>query len=198
MASHPSLIIKHHSQIIALPGPHCFLLFCLSVVFSLQYYVLEEDEWRFDTIPEFMDGKNTMDFFDADIEERLRALEEEEAQLEANGAYAPEEDDGEDLDEEEMVLYEAIKEKQEIARKKNHETKSVIPKMFALRGRTEGNNTLQYSFNHHAVCYCILYFDYHFHQHPLYPQHLSTFSSNQSPSFTLDTSKRMCGMLWKA
>ena len=87
-----------------------------------------------------MDGKNTMDFFDADIEERLRALEEEEAQLEANGAYAPEEDDGEDLDEEEMVLYEAIKEKQEIARKKNHETKSVIPKMFALRGRSEGNN----------------------------------------------------------
>ena len=102
--------------------------------------MLEEDEWRFDTIPEFMDGKNTMDFFDADIEERLRALEEEEAQLEANGAYAPEEDDGEDLDEEEMVLYEAIKEKQEIARKKNHETKSVIPKMFALRGRSEGNN----------------------------------------------------------
>ena len=37
-----------------------------------------QDEWRFDTIPEFMDGKNTMDFFDADIEERLRALEEEE------------------------------------------------------------------------------------------------------------------------
>jgi hypothetical protein len=23
-----------------------------------KYYVLEEDEWRFDTIPEFMDGKN--------------------------------------------------------------------------------------------------------------------------------------------
>jgi nucleolar GTP-binding protein len=40
-----------------------------------------------------MDGKNTMDFFDADIEERLRSLEEEEARLEATGAYAPEEED---------------------------------------------------------------------------------------------------------
>jgi nucleolar GTP-binding protein len=34
--------------------------------------VLESDEWRFDTIPEFLDGKNTMDFFDADIEDRYR------------------------------------------------------------------------------------------------------------------------------
>ena len=117
-----------------------------------------QDEWRFDTIPEFMDGKNTMDFFDADIEERLRALEEEEvrtvhliprafprssssllftpllwccqAQLEANGAYAPEEEDEEDLDEEEMILYEAIKEKQGVARVKNHETKSLVPKVY--------------------------------------------------------------------
>lgn len=34
-----------------------------------------------------------MDYFDADIEERLRSLEEEEARLEATGAYAPEEED---------------------------------------------------------------------------------------------------------
>jgi len=42
---------------------------------------------RFDTIPEFMDGKNVMDFFDADIEKRLEAIEMEEAELEARGAY---------------------------------------------------------------------------------------------------------------
>ena len=48
-----------------------------------KYYLLEEDEWKFDTIPEFMDGKNVMDFFDADIEARLSRLEEEEAELEA-------------------------------------------------------------------------------------------------------------------
>jgi hypothetical protein len=49
--------------------------------------------------------------------------------LEANGAYAPEEEDEEDLDEEEMILYEAIKEKQGVARVKNHETKSLVPKV---------------------------------------------------------------------
>ena len=34
-----------------------------------------------------MDGKNAMDFFDADIEKRLEAIEAEEAELEARGAY---------------------------------------------------------------------------------------------------------------
>lgn len=47
-----------------------------------KYYVLEEDSWRFDSVPEFMDGKNVLDFFDADIEQKLNALDEEEAELE--------------------------------------------------------------------------------------------------------------------
>jgi hypothetical protein len=46
--------------------------------------------------------------------------------LEASGAYAPEEDDEDDIDDEEMMLYEAIKEKQTIARNKSHETKVSI------------------------------------------------------------------------
>lgn len=51
-----------------------------------------------------------MDFFDMDIEERLNALEDEEAQLEASGAYeAADESDGEEIDEEDMRLYDAIK-----------------------------------------------------------------------------------------
>lgn len=49
-----------------------------------------------------------VDFFDADIEERLNALEEEEAQLEADNAYEVDEDD-EELDEQELLLYKAIK-----------------------------------------------------------------------------------------
>ena len=40
-----------------------------------KYYTLEDDEWKFDTLPEFMDGKNVQDFFDAEIEQRLNALE---------------------------------------------------------------------------------------------------------------------------
>lgn len=105
-----------------------------------KYYLLEEDEWKTDPIPQFMDGKNVMDFFDADIEERLRQLEEEEAQLEASGAYAPEEDSEDDLDEEELMLHKAIKSKQQIARKESHESKHTtpMPRSVSLRGRDEG------------------------------------------------------------
>lgn len=101
-----------------------------------KYYLLEEDEWRYDNIPEFMDGKNVMDFFDADIESRLRQLDEEEAELEAQGAYALEEDDENDLDDEEMMLYGLIKEKQSIARAHSRENRQRLPRKFALRGRT--------------------------------------------------------------
>eukprot|EP00429_Kryptoperidinium_foliaceum_P115503 CAMPEP_0176302422 /NCGR_PEP_ID=MMETSP0121_2-20121125/61374_1 /TAXON_ID=160619 /ORGANISM="Kryptoperidinium foliaceum, Strain CCMP 1326" /LENGTH=267 /DNA_ID=CAMNT_0017643931 /DNA_START=20 /DNA_END=823 /DNA_ORIENTATION=+ len=102
-----------------------------------KYYQLEEDEWRFDTIPEFMDGKNVTDFFDAEIEDRLNALEAEEAELEANHAYTVNDEDESDIDEEDMVLYEAIKEKQSIARAQSHQTKTNIPKKFILRGRDQ-------------------------------------------------------------
>lgn len=100
-----------------------------------KYYQLEDDEWKFDTIPEILDGKNVMDFFDADIEDRLRALEEEEAALEAQGAYAPEESDEDDLDEQEILLYDAIKEKQSIARKESRVSKTTLPKKITSRGR---------------------------------------------------------------
>ena len=46
-----------------------------------EHYQLEKDEWKFDRWPEFYLGKNVMDFYDPDIEEKLRALEEEEDKL---------------------------------------------------------------------------------------------------------------------
>lgn len=46
-----------------------------------KYYQLDDDEWKFDTIPQILDGKNVLDFFDADIEEKLKLLDEEEAQV---------------------------------------------------------------------------------------------------------------------
>jgi nucleolar GTP-binding protein len=50
-------------------------------------YLLSRPEWKFDVIPEIMDGKNIADFIDPEIEEKLRRLEEEEDQFEASGAY---------------------------------------------------------------------------------------------------------------
>jgi nucleolar GTP-binding protein len=112
-----------------------------------KYYTLENDEWKFDTIPEFMDGKNIQDYFDNDIEEKLNALEEEEKAMEESGAYDILDQDGDDdedledgeegLTEEDMLLYEAIKEKQIITRNKSHETKTTIPRKIQLKHRSE-------------------------------------------------------------
>lgn len=103
-----------------------------------KYYLLEDDEWKFDAIPEIMDGKNVFDFYDADIEERLRALEEEEAELERQGAYAPEESDEDDLDEEELAIHEAITNKQIIARKNSHLKPTSVPRMYSKKGISSG------------------------------------------------------------
>ena len=99
-----------------------------------KYYLLEEDEWKTDIIPEFMDGKNVMDFFSADIESRLNNLEAEEKELEDKGAYAPEESDEEDLDEEEKVLFGAIREKQQIAKNASHLNHRHKPHLQVLAG----------------------------------------------------------------
>jgi nucleolar GTP-binding protein len=50
-------------------------------------YLLEDDEWKNDKIPEVYNGRNVYDFIDPDIEEKLKALEEEEERLTAEGYY---------------------------------------------------------------------------------------------------------------
>jgi nucleolar GTP-binding protein len=46
-----------------------------------EHYILENEDWRYDRWPEFYLGKNVMDFYDPDIEEKLKALEEEEEKI---------------------------------------------------------------------------------------------------------------------
>jgi len=41
---------------------------------------LENADWNFDKVPEFMDGMNVADFLDPDIEAKLDKLELEEAE----------------------------------------------------------------------------------------------------------------------
>lgn len=50
-------------------------------------YLLEDEEWKNDVMPEVLDGKNVYDFLDPDIAAKLQALEEEEEKLEAEGFY---------------------------------------------------------------------------------------------------------------
>lgn len=47
-----------------------------------EHFQLENDEWKYDVPPEIFEGKNVADFIDPDIEEKLAALEKEEAILE--------------------------------------------------------------------------------------------------------------------
>lgn len=56
-------------------------------------YILEDDEWKNDVMPEIMDGKNVYDFLDPDIAAKLQALEEEEERLEAEGFYNSDDDE---------------------------------------------------------------------------------------------------------
>ncbi|KAI0150449.1 P-loop containing nucleoside triphosphate hydrolase protein [Xylariaceae sp. FL1272] len=55
-------------------------------------YLLENDEWKHDKIPEILEGKNVYDYVDPDIEAKLQALEEEEERLEAEGYYDSDEE----------------------------------------------------------------------------------------------------------
>jgi len=50
-------------------------------------YLLEDEEWKNDVMPEVLDGKNVYDFLDPDIAAKLQALEDEEEKLEAEGFY---------------------------------------------------------------------------------------------------------------
>jgi nucleolar GTP-binding protein len=60
----------------------------------LEGYMLDNEEWKYDIMPEIMDGKNVADFIDPDIHAKLEALEKEEEELIANGYY----DSGSDLE----------------------------------------------------------------------------------------------------
>ena len=55
-------------------------------------WILANDEWKDDIIPEIWEGKNVADFIDPDIAEKLEALEREEEKLEADGFYQSDED----------------------------------------------------------------------------------------------------------
>ena len=51
-------------------------------IFPLQeHFILENPDWKYDIMPEIMDGKNVGDFIDKDILQKLEKLEREEEKL---------------------------------------------------------------------------------------------------------------------
>jgi nucleolar GTP-binding protein len=101
-------------------------------------YDLQDDSWRFDAIPEIMDGKNIADFVDPDILAKLEALEKEEDQIlaELEASKMGEEPES-DLDSEEEAAVEAIRARKKIVKSESQtqrtQNKPVVP--LAIRGR---------------------------------------------------------------
>jgi len=82
-------------------------------------YDLADPEWKFDKIPEIMNGHNIADFIDPEIERQLEALELEEEHL-IEVANEEDEDSFDELDEEEMELLQAIRDKKKVLKKKHN------------------------------------------------------------------------------
>jgi len=104
-----------------------------------EQYDLKDPDWRFDAIPQFLDGKNIMDYIDPEIDAKLEALEQEEEQLLADAeAAAMGEEEESVLDSEEEAAVEAIRERKILARKMSHVNKSqnkpIMPR--EIRGRS--------------------------------------------------------------
>ena len=96
-------------------------------------YMLENDEWKHDRIPEVFKGQNVYDFIDPDIEAKLAALEAEEEKLEGEGFYDSD-DDLEDAEEADIrYKAELIREKRQLIRneakmRKSLKNRAVIPR----------------------------------------------------------------------
>lgn len=105
-------------------------------------YLLPE-EYKYDVIPEFIDGKNIADFIDADIAEKLMRLEAEEEAMEESGAYDETEQMLTEEDREMLALAQQIRDrkkiiKQESRLKKNTSSQPVLVSRIKQRKRLAG------------------------------------------------------------
>lgn len=96
-------------------------------------YQLEDDDWKYDRVPEVFNGKNVYDFIDPDIETKLAALEDEEENLEAKGYYESDTDVEDAKDADIRVKAQLIREKREEIRnearmRKSLKNRAVIPR----------------------------------------------------------------------
>lgn len=101
-------------------------------------YLLENDEWKNDIIPEILNGKNVYDFIDPEIGAKLAALEEEEERLESQGFYesedAMEDSEAEDIHAKADWIRRRHKVMMKDARlKKNSGRTAVIPRKLGKR-----------------------------------------------------------------
>jgi len=102
-------------------------------------YDLENPEWRYDVIPEIMDGKNIFDYWSADIEEKLEALEQDEAARLRRLAQEEETEEDATLTPDQLALVKRIREKRSLmvqhSRLKKGTTDAIIPRQFNTQNK---------------------------------------------------------------
>lgn len=114
---------------------------------TAENYLLKNDDWKYDTIPEIQDGKNVADFIDPEIIAKLDELEAEEERLEAAGFY----DSESEVDSDEEAIRTAagtIRDKKAMIRLKNSEkhklqNRPIIPRKDQSRTLSEMTDKLR-------------------------------------------------------
>ncbi|KAI1618969.1 P-loop containing nucleoside triphosphate hydrolase protein [Exophiala viscosa] len=104
-------------------------------------YLLADDEWKHDKVPEFFNGRNIADYVDPDIEEKLAALEAEEDRLQEEGFYdesesMSDEDDADIRMKANLIRNKTTLMKNDARMKKSLKNKAQIPR--AKKSRTLG------------------------------------------------------------
>ncbi|RLN11983.1 hypothetical protein C2845_PM09G06150 [Panicum miliaceum] len=100
-------------------------------------YILANDEWKEDILPEILDGHNVADFLDPDILERCEELEREEGlRLEEQAAQDAFEIDGHELTDEQKEILSQIRKKKALLiqehrmKKRTAESRPIVPRKF--------------------------------------------------------------------
>jgi len=120
-----------------------------------EQYDLADPEWRFDAIPQILDGKNIADYVDPDIEAKLLLLEEEEQQLQAeyDAANMESMDDDASLNEMEKAAVTEIRDRIKITRKYKERpggnNRPVLPR--EVRGRAKDKHDIDAKLDGNAI-----------------------------------------------
>ncbi|KAI4385375.1 hypothetical protein MLD38_003410 [Melastoma candidum] len=105
-----------------------------------KHYILANDDWKEDAIPEILDGHNVADFIDVDILMRLEELEREEGLREEEDDADFEMDGNELTPEEQKALAEIRRKKSLLVRehrikKSTAESRPIVPRKFDKDGQ---------------------------------------------------------------
>ncbi|KAL3829049.1 hypothetical protein ACJIZ3_017851 [Penstemon smallii] len=106
-----------------------------------KHYILANDEWKDDNIPEILDGHNVYDFIDPDILARLEELEQEGGVLQGLEEDDDFEMDGAELSPEEQAALAEIRKKKSLLiqqhriKKSTAESRPTVPRKFDKDGK---------------------------------------------------------------